>query len=366
MLIVSKKKPNIKELKSICNFMSSKNFLWNITREFLYENTIKEHNVLDAASSYGITREIFPECFYYGIDIEIKRIKSAVALSTSINNSDRFYLGDLTSEGGLIYQFDGIVSLNTLSHIYPSILQKTFNNITSAVKSGGYLAINTNIGHGSSELARLLQENFENVNVIYTESKKSIKDEERPHKVINKNNIIEKTIENEIHVPNQANIHKQILFLATKKVGMNKGIIQNKKSPLRTSSINKVALIGTIIHTKRVSFKDDTELIEALKNHCSKPLLISRKLANHETGHKIISAHQKIYYLDSLPTNTIDDLSSCNQSIVVCGLETGWEDDHLTTRHCLNRIRKHCGLIIFTSSKRDGLNLRTTDIARFG
>ena len=120
--IINQTKPQLSSLPLLCDFRTSKAYLWGLIRDKL--NTIVANspsstlNVFDAACHALITRNMFnSKLNYYGIDISRTRLLKAFSIKRS---SDCLFYGDLTKPLGLDNCFDIVVSCNTCSSSFLS------------------------------------------------------------------------------------------------------------------------------------------------------------------------------------------------------------------------------------------------------
>ena len=157
----------------------------------------------------SITRDMFPSSFkYYGLDVSSKRLLTALKIKRP---SDVLLRADLTRQFTLCHCFDVVVSCNTLSHL-PSVQQHSaLRNLLNLISSNGKLFVNLPIDEHMMSHCSLLLSSFESVEVIYFDSFRSSESELASN--INSSNVSRLLVHNEFDIPNQACLHRQVLFV---------------------------------------------------------------------------------------------------------------------------------------------------------
>ena len=345
-LFLSSKKPKVNiELPALCSFRSSKGYLWALIRERLstiQQSSQRPLHILDAACHALITRNMFPPTsLYYGLDMSSYRLNQSEALR---RQDDVLYRADLTRPLGLDGAFDVVVSCNTMSHLPSSQQISALGNLCQSLKRGGSLFVNYSLDQGVMAAAQSLLIDFERVQPIYFDSFLSSFDESNAS--INQNNISTKIISNELSLPNDACLHRQILFHAHNKLSS----IDCVGSAPRSCTIQT---LNTLPNVQVLSFKSDREAIEKSKQLSQKvSFLLTPDLYESPYG-------RKFFDINNIPSQCLRDSLEINQledNICIFGLENNWCSDMAAVRVALNRLRDTPGLNIYlliVSSRND-------------
>jgi hypothetical protein len=332
-LRLNAKKPCLAKTDSLCNFRTSKAYLWGLVRDHL-DQLQKVANapllILDAACHALITRGMFPQdSRYYGLDIAKERL---IASRIKRLPGDTLYWADLTKALPLQRCFDVVVSCNTLSHLPPKQQAQATANLIDACRPGGDLLINASIDQeGLMPLTMNLLKNFDYVEPIYFDSFLSQVDEEK--NMINAKNVVNKTLINEQNLPNDACIHQQVLFRA------HGCLRQGDTQEPPQSSKDELLQLTDVPQILRRSFANDIEMMNDQILWNSNPLvLLSSGLYNHEYG------HQLRHKLKSLGVNTSRlginlELPNLDQPVIILGLEQQWCFNLAEERLAVNRVR---------------------------
>ena len=276
------KKPALLDGPSLCDFRTSKAYLWGLVRDRLASLQASQNEpllVLDAACHALITRSMFPKgCRYYGLDVARGRLQQA--LGRRLPN-DQLYWADLTRPLALDQAFNAVVSLNTFSHL-PSIHQpEATKNLVQACRIGGDLLINTNIDHQLMPLVTALLKAFAVVEPIYIASFRSKADEDAG--LINAANVLEKIGPNEASLPNDACLHRQVLLHARSR----KGAPNPKKAP-QANDPEVILKLNAVPQLSRRNFSDDQALLSDATLWSSQPLVVlTSALSEARSGHDL-------------------------------------------------------------------------------
>lgn len=317
----------------LCDFRSSKAYLWGLARSRLAElqfNSITKLDCLDAACHALIARRVFPDVSnYFGLDVSRTRLKSALEHT---DHTDQLYLADLTRSFSIHSCFDVVVSLNTLSHI-PSDFQITsLTNLFNFCKPGSDLLLNVSINQTLPSIVAFLLSNFDTVEPVYFEShlSKAIEDVSS----VNSKNVTKFIREFEFSVPNDASVHHQVFLHARKAIKSSSSI----NLPPRSLG-NKVIELNTLPRISTKLYDDDRHLLSD-KSHFSRCdlVLFTTRLLRSVVGVEI-SRSLIDQGLSVAPLSDSIDLSDNSFCISILGLEKDWSDDLAADRLSINRLR---------------------------
>ena len=119
----------------------------------------------------------------------------------------------------------------------PSQQNSSLTNLCHSLKKGGDLFVNYSLELGLMNATQQLLCDFEWVEAIYFDSFRSASDESNSQ--ITKDNVLTKIVSNESSLPNDACLHRQVLFHAHNKL---KGDIRVGSAP-RSSSIKTLNVV---------------------------------------------------------------------------------------------------------------------------
>ena len=355
-LIARSNKPKVNlDLPPLCSFRSSKGYLWSLIRDRLssiQESSNRQLHILDAACHALITRNMFPaSSFYYGLDISSYRLKQSFALR---RQKDVLYRADLTHPLGLSGAFDVVVSCNTMSHLPPSQQNHSLTNLCHTLKKGGDLFVNFSFDPSLFSATEQLLRDFESVEPIYFNSFLSAADELNSR--VDQNNILAKIASNELSVPNDACLHRQVLLHAHNKL----------KGDVRVGTAPRSRLIKTLNVVPKVdvfSFKDDMDALNLLLASNNKlTCLMTPGLFDSPYARAMIADNHSITFkrLDESIEN-----SDVERNIYILGLEDSWTMDVHVDRWALNRVREFPDINIYLLlvSSRNGISCKPSLIA---
>lgn len=329
-LILNPKKPTLTlSSPALCDFRSGKAYLWGLVRDRLYDIQHRKStpiHVLDAACHALITRDMFPKnSLYYGLDISRSRLQSASKLRHA---NDVLYLADITKPLPLKYSFECVVSCNTLCHIPDELRLRALSNLVDCCAVGGDFLVSIPLASYLFDFTSFLLDNFQSVEPIYYDSYISARDEQ--NKLVNKSNIFEKIQSNELLLPNDASLHRQVFFHAYSRV-YSSSIKQNPpRSPNKILKLNHVPTVNIF------KFADDAEAIVFLNSlQTSSVILSTSYLFFSDVGQ---------FLIDSLnvPIHRLDHFSPSAdgpQELYVLGLESDWSDNPSNDRISINRLK---------------------------
>ena len=314
----------------LCEFRSSKAYLWGLVRDRLdakQSKVTRPLHILDAACHALITRDMFPKhSLYYGLDIASSRLSAALKRKRP---NDILYRADLSRDVSLISMFDVVVSCNTMSHL-PSEQQETaILNLISSCSVGGDLFVNFSICQDNMFFARRLLEEFSTLEPIYFDSFLSHQDESSG--AITAENINSKITLNEINIPNEASLHRQVLFHAQHKLS---GVNNVGKAP---RADEKIIMLSSIPSVSRLKFADDLSAFQQLDIEVEDNIVVftpSLFISDYGTSLRQ-SLPFKVHRLD------LDlELPSAITRVVIFGLEKGWVDEGASDRLAINRLKE--------------------------
>ena len=349
-LIVNSKKPALVKSASLplCDFRSGKGYLWSLTRDRLA--AIQSRSplplyMLDAACHALIARGIFPpKSFYYGLDISSFRLSKAVARASS---GDVLYRADLTSDLSLDSMFNVVVSLNTMSHL-PSEQQRiALNHLVSSCCIGGDLLINFSLTRDLSGFSQYLLQEFKSVEPIYFESFLSVEDEKK--RIIDSSNIAKKILENELSVPNDACLHRQVLFHARER---RKGSQEVGNAPKPLSS-SQVLQLNAVPNVSVKSFANDLQALGIPQISLpSSVVCFTSFLLSSTYGQSLVQELNKPVVLLQAGL----ELPAGAEKIFIFGLESSWSENLAEDRIAINELRsqKNVSIVFVLVSSRLG------------
>jgi len=333
-------KPVLQPGEVLCGFRTSKAYLWGLVRDRLAELQRRHDQpfvVLDAACHALITRSMFPEgCRYYGLDVAQGRLKQALGRSSG---KDRLYWADLTRPLPLSQAFDAVVSLNTFSHLPLEDQPQAIRNLVEACRVEGDLLINAAIDAQLMPLCETLLAAFSVVEPIYFDSFRSEAQEVAGS--IHAGNVMELVGPNEIELPNDACLHRQVLLHAHGRRGQSK-----PQQPPRTESTAKILRLNDVPMLSRREFPDDEALLADVDLWSSGPLVaFTPALAEAACGRAL----RRQLEARGLSCHLLDaDLQPQGPSkhLVVLGLEQAWSPETAGDRLAINRLRRISGLAL--------------------
>lgn len=342
MKIISKQsKPKLINDKSpLCNFRSSKGYLWGLVRDRLDDlqsQSTRPIHILDAACHSLITRDMFPEAaFYYGLDISSLRLSTALKAKRP---NDVLYRADLSRDLPLDSMFDVVVSCNTMSHLPLDQQEKALSNLIASCLVSGDLIINFTISENNMFFLRRLLDEFASVEPIYFDSIFSHNDESSGN--IARHNIEKKIISNEVNLPNEASLHRQVLFHARERL---LGVNNSGKAP---RSIEKVVTLSSVPNVVLFKFADDLLALQQLKIDSNKDVVIFTP-ALFASDYGITLRRRLTFQVVRLDLDL--ELSPGIERVIILGLEKGWIDDGASDRLAINRLKEMSDLsIIFAT-----------------
>lgn len=333
-LILNAKKPVLHNSSSaLCSFRSGKAYLWGLVRDRL-SSIQNEHlhpiNILDAACHALITRDMFPEkSSYYGLDISTTRLQIA---SKRRNPNDVLYLADITKSLPLKYSFNCVVSCNTLCHLQDDFRLAALSNLVDCCSVGGDILFNIPLVSNLFEYTSYLLDNFDSVEPVYFDSYLSVSDEKNNE--INQSNVLEKVITNELSLPNDATLHRQVIFHARSRVHHPSAY---SSRPLRPNNIQKILKLTHIPSIKVRNFSDDSSSVDYLNAQSSTcVILLTSYLYFSDVGkHLVDTLKAPIHRLENYAP-----LDNTPQEIFILGLEDGWSDNSSLDRVTINRLKQ--------------------------
>ena len=171
---------------------------------------------------------------------------------------------------------------------------------------------------------------FENVETIYFDSYLSKHDEDS--NLINIANVNNKLRLNEFDVANDASLHSQVLFIASKAYS-------KYSYSLRKLSSEKILTLNSIPNVSLLEFPNDAALLEHCHSANTNTFLITSKLMQSSIGHQLINSFTSAG-LNFFQLDMETPLSSLSSSVSILGLEKEWTSDIAYDRLCVNRIRE--------------------------
>ena len=153
---------------------------------------------------------------------------------------------------------DIVVSLNTLSHLPHECQLFALNNLISCCKSSAHFIVNASVDSNLCVLTSVLLANFDRVEPVYFNSCKSVKDEESG--LVSSENIQRLILDNEQSVPNDASLHKGVLFLCSRGLDTPHSLL----SQSLILSIQQRSIFNRIPSVAVVEYKSDADLFKHL------------------------------------------------------------------------------------------------------
>ena len=345
-LICKPNKPRFDNKNIFCDFRTSKAYLWGLINHYLASdldtNDSSNFSVLDAACHSLITRNMFPKNYrYHGLDVSNKRLQTALRIK---RNSDVLLQADLTRDFAIHHCFDVVVSCNTLSHL-PFVQQQfAIRNLLSLIVPSGKLFVNLPIDEHMMSHCSILLSSFDSVEAVYFDSFRSSMAELSSK--VNKSNVAELLVAHEFCLPNQACLHRQVLFICKSFLGNRSNVLPS----FSTNSITPVTSLPTVSH---LTFRDDSHLVRELSASVSRVLITSKLFGSSYFNSLLISLEKFGFHYDVLDANS----ASINGSVAVLGLENEWSSDLSLDRTFVNLLREipDTSLILTSVSMRDGL-----------
>ncbi len=344
------RKPALLPGEALCGFRTSKAYLWGLVRDRLAELQGRRGQpllVLDAACHALITRAMFPKgCLYYGLDVAQSRLQQALGRSSP---TDRLYWADLTRPLPLRQAFEVVVSLNTFSHLPAADQPQAISNLAEACRIGGDLLINAAIDDQLMPLTEALLGGFKEVEPIYFGSFLSKGQEDTGS--IHAGNVLERLGPNEVALPNDACLHRQVLLHARSRQGQPK-----PQQPPRTKNPAKILRLNDVPLLQRRDFSDDDALLADADLWASAPsVAFTPGLAEAAIG----QALRRKLEARGLTCRVLDSSLQPQDSLthlVVLGLEQPWSPETASDRLAINRLRRTTGLLLTFAlvASRDG------------
>ena len=324
-------KPNLNADKPVlCDFRSSKAYLWGLVRDRLdatQSKVTRPLHILDAACHALITRDMFPKLsLYYGLDIASSRLSAALQRKRT---NDVLYRADLSRDVSLDSMFDVVVSCNTMSHLPSEQQEKAILNLISSCSVGGDLFVNFTICQDNMFFAHRLLAEFSTLEPIYFDSFLSHQDESSG--AITAENINSKITSNEINIPNEASLHRQVLFHAQHRLA---GVNRVGEAP-RIGE--KIITLSSMPSVSILKFADDVSALQKLDIDIDYTIVVfTPSLFGSDYG---ISLRQSL----SFKVHRLDQdlaLPSAITKVVIFGLEKGWIDEGASDRLAINRLKE--------------------------
>ena len=345
--IIRNSKPTFPTSHSLCSFRTSKAYLWGLVQKRLLElsqSSVTSLRCLDAACHALITRKMFPEtCHYYGLDISTSRLQKAFSIKYP---SDHLLKADLCRNIPLSSSFDVVVSLNTLSHLPAKQQFLALSNLIDFVCQSGSFFVNTDISNGLMDISLKLSSEFESVEVVYFDSYLSRQMEN--DSIVNSSNVLKLLQDNEFNVPNDASLHSQVLFIATKR------LLGAKKNDLSFLNSSKITILNASPEVSKYQFANDLQFINSNLLSNVDVVLMTSRLFSSPSGSRLIS----LFSERSVNIQILGQFSpSPSQvSIFVLGLEAEWTSSIASDRISFNILRESefISLSIVLVSQRDG------------
>ena len=231
--------------------------------------------------------------------------------------------------------FDVVVSCNTMSHLPFDQQEKAFTSLISSCVAGGDLIINFTINENNMLFIGSLLNQFTTVEPTYFDSIYSHKDETSG--VISSHNINKKIILNEENLPNEASLHRQVLFHARHRLIGDNNL---GKAPRSTEKILTLSSIPNVVSLK---FADDFIALKNLKIDAYQDAVVfTPALYSSVYG----TALRKSLSFNVFRLDLDFQLSPKTQRVVILGLEKGWIDDGASDRLAINRLKEMSDLSV--------------------
>ena len=143
----------------------SKSFLFDRIEKFLVP--VRDGIGLDAGSADFKLRKVFKTDQYFGLDIDLERLKKGMARHAS--DSKVFgIMADLSRLDSLPdNSFDVIVSANTLYALAPEFRLRAIRHLCRLAAPGGRLLVELSLDESFNSYLQLIKKNFSAVKVIY-------------------------------------------------------------------------------------------------------------------------------------------------------------------------------------------------------
>ena len=334
-LIIPSQKPRFDLSKPpLCDFRTSKAYLWGLINHRLSSITSDSHsslNVLDAACHSAITRAMFPNALsYFGLDISFSRLRNAV---DECRDSDIFYHCDLTKPIPSLHSaFDIVVSCNTLSHIPTHQQFFVLSNLVSFLRPGGHLFVNTGIDSLLFQLLQYLLPFFSSVEVTYFDSWLSYAHE--PPQSRNKLDVSRSLDKYELSVINDACLHRQVLFSCSSFISRSVPVSPPNPPTGRLLKLSHLPNIAPRNYSSDLLFLEDSEFLSSVSH-----VLIAPFLHDHPSFGPIISYFNQHNISFFKITSSLPVERFAGSSLAVLGLESQWIGDTFEVRRVLNAIR---------------------------
>lgn len=334
-LKLTRYKPDLGEGAPLCAFRSSKAYLWGIVRQELKrctaDSTVKK-DVLDAACHALITKDMFPANLnYFGLDIAYSRLQQALK---TCNSNDQFYCADLTKPLNLAGCFDIVVSCNTLSHLHVDQKDLAIDQLLNSCKKGGDFIVNTTIDEWFHILTAKLIDKFDSVWPIYFDSIYSHGAEESG--LVNEKNVRQYIHEYEQSLPNDAAIHRQVLFIAKNHL---KGSAGGAAPP--KSKKGSILLLNDVPRISKLVYNNDQHLLKAEGLWANTKVAIGTNyLLDSAFGARLKDALGELG-VNLLPLKEWELVADKTENIVILGLENEWIGNQEDTRVELNKIKRY-------------------------
>ena len=189
----------------------------------------------------------------------------------------------------------------------------------------------------------LLLSSFESVEVIYFDSFRSSESELASN--INSSNVSKLLVHNEFNLPNQACLHRQVLFVCN-------NFLSDLSISIPDFNTQSITAVTTLPSVNFMKFKDDISLLNSLSS--SVFFLVTSKLYKSAYFLSLRSLFDQydIQY-DILNSSSYQ----CDGPIVILGLENEWSADLALDRTYVNLLREvpDLNIILTYVAQRDGL-----------
>jgi len=241
-----------------------------------------------------------------------------------------------------------VVSLNTFSHLPAEDQPQAIRNLVEACRVGGDLLINASIDAQLMPLTEALLEGFAVVEPVYFASFRSKADEEAG--LIAAGNVLKKIGPNEEKLPNEACLHRQVLFHAHNRQGK-----PDPQTPPLAGQPGAILQLNPIPQLRRSDYGDDAALLADPNLWSDQPLVaMTPALAEASCGRLLRQQLQA----RELTCRVLEDELQVQgfTKVVVLGLETPWSPDTGHDRLAINRLRRKDGIAITFAlvANRDG------------
>lgn len=330
-------KPSLSSTDPLCNFRTSKAYLWGLIRDYLSQeelNNNRKLNILDAACHALITRNMFPSgCNYYGLDISYARLSDAISRKKP---GDILFMADITRDLRLRSCFDIVVSLNTMSHLSEDSQDQAIDNLLSTLNVNGSLYLNTSVAHSYPTAAKL-RTHFESIIPVYFDS--YLSDQMETASLIDSKNVMQFVTRNEVNIPNDAIFHRQVVF---KCKGFSSSISSQPTDIISLFHSNKklpsIIKLNSIPSLNSIAIDTDFSIPEMRLNPESSVFILSPKLHDSAYGNKLISFLSSLGFRSSRLSSNFKS-SAPSDRLYILGLENEWSYDLRLDRIALNVVR---------------------------